>query len=89
MITLATTVGDAILIRGLLDSLAGNYRIDFYAGAAAGQALQFLGSLLDEIDASGNPTMALVLEANLEVGRFVTAVATNLDTGDSSELGWR
>lgn len=86
VITLATTVGDAILIRGSLDSLAGSYRIDFYAGASAGQAQQFLGSLLDEIDVLGILTMVLVLEANVEVGSFVTAVATNLDTGDSSEL---
>jgi parallel beta-helix repeat protein len=85
-ISLASTVGDAILLRGTFNSTLGNYRIDFYSGSLAGQAQKYLGTLLDSLVDTTTLEFALIFDTEVTAGQFVAAIATNLDTGDSSEL---
>jgi hypothetical protein len=88
LLTLATSDGTTAVISGSLNSLENaNYRFEFFAGANQDQAERFLGSSEESIAAGvNNVSFAVALDAGIMAGEFVTATATNLLTGDTSEL---
>jgi titin len=75
-------------ISGTLTSIARTtFRLEFFASPAGGTAAQgqtFLGSLNVTTSAAGTASFTALLSAPL--GAVVTATATNLATGDTSEF---
>lgn len=84
----ATSDGHSTVVFGSLNSLGdAEYRLEFFSGASAGAAAEFLGSTNEVIAVGQNSvSFAIALNAGLFAGDFVTATATNLATGDTSEL---
>lgn len=82
------------IISGILNSIAGrNYRIEFFAnqefalsGAGAGQI--FLGSTTTITDSSGNASFNFTYTPVAQ-SPIITATATDLTTGDTSEFSRR
>ncbi|WP_439620393.1 hypothetical protein [Gemmata sp.] len=74
--------------RGTLNSVPNTtFRIESFASGAAGSARKFLGAVTATTDAGGNaPPFELRFAALPPAMRFVTATATNLATGDTSQL---
>jgi hypothetical protein len=88
VLSLVTSSGDSTLVTGTLDSAIGRFRIEFFAGSVNGQAEQYLGATTDSITGASDLSIGTILNINVAPGLFVMAVATNLDTGDSSELSF-
>lgn len=86
VVSVATVVDGSLVLRGILDSVQARFRIDFYTGPAAGLAQKHVGFIFDRITTNTDLQFAFILEADAEVGDFLMAIATNLETGDSSEL---
>ncbi len=77
--------GHTILLGSLGSTANGAFRIELFSGAN-GAAQQFLSSTGVSTDASGNTAFQLDLGV-LPAGQQVIATATNLATGNTSELG--
>ena len=94
LISGATAMGDSIRISGSYHSLAtADFRIDFYADRTAdpsghGEALVHLGSLETlSTDASGNASFDVGFVLPDTTLTVVCAAATEIASGNSSELG--
>jgi hypothetical protein len=85
-LTSATSLGGSTIIFGSLDSLIGRFRIEFFVGTLTGQAEEFVGATTETITDTNDVTFASVFAFTIAPGKFLMAVATNLETGDSSEL---
>ncbi len=90
-ILLAVDPGFGTYVLGTLNSTPNNtFTIDFYSNVAANaaghfEAEQYLGAIQVTTDAMGNATFETTLPVTVEVGRWITATATDLD-GNTSEL---
>ena len=91
VLTSATVNGGQISITGTLSSsLTGSFRIEFFASSAAdpsahGEGQRYLGSSTVST-LLGNATINATLLSAVTPGEFVSATATNLATGDTSEF---
>jgi hypothetical protein len=79
-------------ITGSLNSLAlQSFTVEFFASAACdrtgfGQGERFLGALDVSTDAAGNAVFDTTLTADSAIGESITAAATQLATGNTSEF---
>ena len=91
VLTSATVNGGQISITGTLSSsLTGSFRIEFFASSATdptghGEGQRYLGSSTVST-LLGSATINVTLLAAVTPGEFVSATATSLATGDTSEL---
>ena len=77
---------ESTLILGSLNSDRNRrYRIEFFSSSTAGEAEEFLGYVEVLTNAAGNVSFSFSVPQVLT--GFVTATATDLVTGDTSELG--
>ena len=89
----AETTGSAIHIAGTLNSHANtSYRVEFFANAACdptgyGEGETYLGSVEVTTNGSGNAAIDATLGASVPAGAFITATATDLAAGATSEFG--
>lgn len=88
VLSLATSSDGSTLITGTLNSVANaTYRLEFFAAASTGEAQQYLGfTTVIMAPAVNTSPFGVAILANVPLGNFVTATATNLLTGDTSEL---
>jgi CSLREA domain-containing protein len=90
-ITSATTNGTALTINGILETRPGNrYRIEFFANAACdpsgyGEGEVFIGTVEVRTPGSGRVPISASLP-HVPAGQFITATATRIDNGDTSEF---
>jgi hypothetical protein len=88
----AETTGSTIHITGNLNSRPNTtYRVEFFANAACdptgyGEGEIFLGSVEVTTNGSGNATIDAGLGAAVPAGAFITATATHLAAGATSEF---
>jgi hypothetical protein len=88
----ATTTGVSLSIQGSLDSSAlAQFQLEFFASASCdatgfGQGTVFLGSAPVTTNGAGHAAFSVTLPGNVPVGASVTATATLLSTGDTSEF---
>ncbi|MBS0658006.1 MAG: right-handed parallel beta-helix repeat-containing protein [Verrucomicrobia bacterium] len=81
-----------LTLRGSLNSVASQvYRLEFFASptcdsSGQGEGASFVGSLDVTTDATGNVSFNQTFPVALAVGQVVTATATRLATGDTSEF---
>jgi hypothetical protein len=91
VLTSAASDGSTITIEGTLNSVPSeSFTIEFFANAACdpsghGEAEFFLGSVQAMTDAQGNASFSAMLEWDQQ-GSVISATATRLSTGDTSEL---
>ncbi|GMU37764.1 MAG: hypothetical protein KJ057_10630 [Phycisphaerae bacterium] len=91
---LASAIADGAITRitGSFNSKANRaYTLEFFASAACdptgyGEGERFLGSSDVQTDASGDAVLDVALGATVSEGEFITATATDLVTGDTSEF---
>jgi hypothetical protein len=94
-----TPTGGGITVTGTLSQMNTpntNFRIEYFANAGIGdlgpdgfhygEGQRYVGSVDVMTDASGTATISATLPALLAGEQFVTATATNLATGDTSEF---
>jgi predicted outer membrane repeat protein len=93
VLTSASTSANGTTVSGTLNSVAStSFRIEFFASAAPdpsgyGQGQTYLGFVNVTTDASGNASFTASGLAAVPAGQgFITATATNLTTGDTSEF---
>jgi hypothetical protein len=92
VILAATAFGSSVQVAGVLHSRPSrDYRIEVFANAECdptgnGEGEAFLGSLDVTTDANGDATFAGELEAGVFARSFVTATATDVADGATSEL---
>lgn len=90
-LTVATVGGGVTTIHGMLHSTPSTtFTIELFANSAVeplgfGEAETFLSRFLLTTDASGNATIAVTTPA-VSAGSTISATATNLTTGDTSEM---
>lgn len=88
----ARSDGAHVEVRGSLQSSATQlFRIDLFGSPACdpsgfGEGASWLGATSVTTDASGDADFLVLLAAALPVGRFVTATATAMPSGDTSEF---
>ncbi|MEZ5596734.1 MAG: LamG-like jellyroll fold domain-containing protein [Pseudomonadales bacterium] len=88
----ASTSGSQVYITGSLFSTPStNYRIEFFSAASAdpsahGEAEQLIGAITVTTAGNGGVNFDQVFSAVVAAGDIVTATATNLTTGDTSEF---
>jgi hypothetical protein len=88
----AATDGAAVRIEGSLNSRAGReYRIEFFSNGACdpsghGEGEDFLGFTGVTTDGAGNAAFAVTLPAVVAPGGFITATATDVAAGATSEF---
>ncbi len=88
----AATTGSSVTVQGTLDSAATEqFTIEFFASPSCdpsgfGEGATFLGSTLVTTDGGGHATFSQTFAAPVAVGTTVTATATRLSTGDSSQF---
>jgi len=88
----ADSDGTSLQITGSLNSAASrDFVVDFYTGAACdpsgnGQGRTYIGSVAVTTDAAGDASIAASLPANAAEGEVVTATATEVATGNTSEF---
>jgi len=88
----AATNGASVRVQGTLNSTPSTtYRIELFANAAGdpsghGEGESYLGALDVTSDPSGDASFSWIQSASVPVGSFVTATATNLTSGDTSEF---
>lgn len=81
-----------LIVDGTLNSVANaTFRLEFYASPGCdssgnGEGQTYLGTVEVQTNASGNASFSLTLPAVVSVGQVVTATATRLATGDTSEF---
>jgi hypothetical protein len=82
-----TNADGTVTLSGTLNAAPGGvYRIEFFASSRSGDAEVFLGAITVTTDASGNsPTFHFTFRP-VPGKMFLTATATNLLTGDTSEV---
>ena len=78
-------------VAGALDTVAGNFRLEFFANAScdasgSGEGQTFLGATTVTHGGSGLESFSAPLASEVPVGQIVTATATNLGTNDTSEF---
>jgi len=91
---LATVTTDSfqVTITGALDSTPGrNFLVEFFSSAVAdpsghGEAERYLGATPITTDGAGNAPISVSLPVTLALDQFVTATATDLTTGETSEF---
>jgi len=87
-----TTDGFQVVISGALDSTPGrSFLIEFFSSTAAdpsgfGEAERFLGATTVATDAAGTAPINVTLPVTLALNQYVTATATDLTTGETSEF---
>jgi titin len=92
VLSLAISSADWTTVTGTLHSAPGtNFRIEFFSNPTAdpsghGQGSVFLGAALTMTDANGDADFMPTLPVPVPVGQFITATATNVATGDTSEF---
>ena len=86
VITNAVLQGQSLQVSGRLDSVPGTYRIEFYSGTIATDARRYLGFVEVTIIETTDAIFSTNIMVTLPLDAFVTAVTTNLLTGDTSEL---
>lgn len=92
VLTSADSDGTSLQIAGSLNSAASrDFAVDFYTGAACdpsgnGQGRTYIGSVAVTTDASGDAPIAVSLPASAAAGDIVTATATEVATGNTSEF---
>ena len=88
----ATTTGVALSLQGILDSSpSAQFQLEFFASASCdptgfGQGAVFLGSTPVTTDGAGHAAFSVTLPSTVPVGARVTATATLVSTGDTSEF---
>ena len=88
----ARTTGTQLAVTGTLNSSAGGrYRIEFFAndtadGSGHGEGQVYLGYTVVTADGSGNASFSPLLAASVAAGASISATATNVATGDTSEF---
>ena len=93
VITSVTTSGNSTTSQGFLDSTPGTqFSLEFFSNAQPnalgyGEGETYLGSLSVTTDAKGIANFSAQLPL-VPSGRFVSATATNLTTGDTSEFSF-
>ena len=82
--------GSGTTIEGNFDTVAGNFRLEFFANASCdgthGEGQTFLGATTVTHSGTGLESFSAPLAAPVPVGQIVTATATNLGTNDTSEF---
>ena len=92
ILTSVTSSGGSTTISGSLNSAAGTtFAIDIYANAVAdptgfGQGQTPIGTLNVPTNGAGSASFTVTLAVSVPTGQFVSATATNLATGDTSEF---
>ena len=87
-----TNESTTITISGAINSTAGTtFRIEFFAntaedGSSHGEGETYLGYTEVTTDGSGDASFSVPILANVAVGQFITATATNQTTNDTSEF---
>ncbi|MBV9495626.1 MAG: right-handed parallel beta-helix repeat-containing protein [Acidobacteria bacterium] len=88
----ATTNGGAVTATGTLDSVPNEtFRIELFANTQCdpsgyGEGQRFLGAKDVTTDANGHATFTASLPKNASPSEVITATATRLSTGDTSEF---
>ncbi|MBS0657679.1 MAG: right-handed parallel beta-helix repeat-containing protein [Verrucomicrobia bacterium] len=92
VLTAAQSYFAGLTVDGTLGSVANaDYRLEFFASPACsasgnGEGATYLGALEVQTGAGGSVTFSTTLPAIVPVGQVVTATATRLATGDTSEF---
>jgi hypothetical protein len=92
VLTTANTDGSLILVTGTLDSNPGQqFRIEFFGNDGCdptgyGEGRRFLGSTTVSTDGNGSASFAAQLPVTQTPGNIITATATRISTGDTSEF---
>jgi hypothetical protein len=74
-------------VTGTLDSTPGaSFRIEFFASSGSGEGEAFLGSMFVVADEEGNIKLPRLRYKPIAGKPYITATATNLTTGDTSEF---
>ena len=88
----AITTGSSVQVQGTLDSSpSAQYAIELFASPSCdpsgfGEGATFLGSTTATTDSSGHASFSKSLPAGVSASARVTATATQLSTGDTSEF---
>ena len=91
-ISSATSSGSSISIEGTLQSAPNRgFSIEFFSSpecdaSGFGQGRQYLGATTVNTDASGIASFSVTLPVAVEAGEVVTATATRISTGETSEF---
>jgi len=89
---LTSAVSGSLLIRGTLDSDPDtDFRLQFFQNDACdpsdhGEGQTLIGSAVVTTDGSGDVTFAVQTQQSIDVGKQITATATNLGTANTSEF---
>ncbi len=92
VLTDVKTSGTQVFINGTLGSTPNNtFRIEYFANASPDsrgnvEGAIFLGFTTVTTDGSGNVHFNATLSAAVTIGEYLTATATNVTTGDTSEF---
>jgi photosystem II stability/assembly factor-like uncharacterized protein len=92
LLTSATSSGGNTTIQGTLNSTPGtSFRIELFSNASCdasgnGEGQVLLGFKKVNTDGAGNATFSLTVPTTMLVGSSITATATNLTSGDTSEF---
>ncbi|MCA8997201.1 MAG: DUF4347 domain-containing protein, partial [Planctomycetaceae bacterium] len=82
-----TNAVNTIAVSGTLNSTANtSFRIEFFSNSTGDEGQTYLGSRNVITDRIGNAAFVDSFSANVAAGANITATATNLATGDTSEL---
>ncbi|MDZ7858116.1 cadherin domain-containing protein [Sphaerotilus sp.] len=91
-LTSATLTATQITLNGSLSSgLNTLYRLEFFANATgdasgSGEGQTYLGYSVVKTDGAGSAGFSVVLDQAVAAGQAISATATNLSTGDTSEF---
>lgn len=91
VLTAAESYFAGLTVTGSLNSRPNEtYRIELFANASCdgthGEGQTLLGSVETATGSGGNGTFQVTIPTTVAVGQFVTATATRLSTGDTSEF---
>jgi hypothetical protein len=92
VLTNVSTSGSGTTISGTLQSVANTtFRIEFFANSSMdpsgdGQGQTFLGFATVSTNASGSGNLSATFSTVVPTGYFLSATATNLSTGDTSQF---
>lgn len=92
VLSAAASAASGMQVAGTLTSTPSkNFRLEFFSSPACdpsgyGEGATFLGGVDASTDATGSVAFEASLPASAPVGSVVTATATRLDTGDTSEF---
>lgn len=88
----AATTGSAVVVQGKLDSSpSAQFTLEFFASpygdpSGFGEGATFVGSTSLTTDGAGHAAFSVTLPAAVAVGAVITATATRVSTGDTSEF---